>query len=104
MRGPTVVAVEDADVAVAAAAAGANVVRASRGRTGARVDKGGGDFATEVDLRAEEAILDVIRSNRPADAVTAEESGETGSRSAGRRWFVDPLCGTVNFDAGVGPV
>lgn len=91
---------EDAGIAAAAAEAGARVVRALYGRRLARVDKGGGDFATTADLEAERAILDVIRAARPADAVLGEEGGRQGAADAVRQWLVDPLCGTLNYAAG----
>ncbi|WP_151770577.1 inositol monophosphatase family protein [Streptomyces abyssomicinicus] len=87
----------DAQVAVAAARAGASVVREMYGGSPERFDKGAGDFATAADLAAEQAILDVLRTLRPDDAVTGEESGATGAAEAGRRWLVDPLCGTLNY-------
>ncbi|MFI0805901.1 inositol monophosphatase family protein [Streptomyces echinatus] len=87
----------DAQVAVTAAQAGAAVVRELYGRRLDHYAKSGGDFATEADLAAERAILDVLRAARPGDAVTAEESGRTGAAGAGRRWLVDPLCGTLNY-------
>jgi len=88
----------DSDVAVAAAEAGAAVVRSRYGATLARVHKSGGDFATAADIEAEQAILDVIRAARPDDAVLGEESGHTGP-AAERTWLVDPLCGTLNYAA-----
>jgi myo-inositol-1(or 4)-monophosphatase len=90
----------DADVAVAAALAGAVVVRALFGSVLARFDKSGGDFATTADLEAEKAVIGVIRAARPADAVTGEESGRDDAGGAERRWLVDPLCGTLNYAAG----
>jgi myo-inositol-1(or 4)-monophosphatase len=89
----------DAEVAVAAALAGAAVVRALFGSALARFDKSGGDFATAADLEAEKAVTAVIRTARPADAVTGEESGSAGPDGAERRWLVDPLCGTLNYAA-----
>jgi len=89
----------DAEVAVAAASAGAAVVRGRFGSVLARLDKPGGDFATAADLEAEAAIIEVIRAARPADAVTGEENGSTGPDAAERRWLVDPLCGTRNYAA-----
>jgi len=86
----------DAEVAVAAARAGAAVLRAMFGSALARYDKSGGDFATAADLEAEKAITEVIQAARPADAITGEESGSTGADGAERRWLVDPLCGTLN--------
>ncbi|WP_055566538.1 inositol monophosphatase family protein [Streptomyces atriruber] len=90
----------DAEVAIAAARAGADVVRGMYGRRLARIDKGGGDFATEADVAAEKAILDVIRAARPDDTVLGEEGGRRGAADAARQWTVDPLCGTLNYAVG----
>lgn len=87
----------DVTLAVAAAEAGATVVADGYGGRLTRLDKGGGDFATDVDIAAERAITAVLRAARPGDAVTGEESGSTGAESARRRWLVDPLCGTLNY-------
>ncbi|MFU8854723.1 inositol monophosphatase family protein [Micromonospora sp. SL1-18] len=89
----------DGDVAIAAAQAGAAVVRSRYGAPLARVEKSGGDFATAADLEAEQAILDVLRAARPDDALVGEESGRTGADRAERTWLVDPLCGTLNYAA-----
>ncbi|TXK35630.1 inositol monophosphatase family protein [Nonomuraea sp. C10] len=91
--------ITDEEVAVKAAQAGAAVVAARYGAPLARFPKSGGDFATSADLEAEQAILDVIRTARPDDSVTGEESGRTGSGAAERMWLVDPLCGTLNYAA-----
>ncbi|MFJ3905556.1 inositol monophosphatase family protein [Streptomyces sp. NPDC090025] len=90
----------DSAVAVTAALAGARAVRARYGRVTARIDKGAGDFATDADVAAEEAILAVLRAARPGDAVHGEEGGRRGAADAGRTWLVDPLCGTLNFAVG----
>jgi myo-inositol-1(or 4)-monophosphatase len=91
--------ITDAELAVAAAQAGATVVRGMYGTALARFDKSGGDFATAADLEAERAIVEVIRKGRAADAIVGEESGLTGAEGAERRWLVDPLCGTLNYAA-----
>ncbi|MDF3300249.1 inositol monophosphatase family protein [Streptomyces tropicalis] len=91
---------DDAEIAVAAAQAGADVVRSLFGRRLARIDKGAGDFATAADVAAEEAILGVLRAARPDDGVLGEEGGERGDRDAARQWLVDPLCGTLNYAVG----
>ncbi|MEW2181099.1 inositol monophosphatase family protein [Streptomyces sp. NPDC005406] len=87
----------DAQLAVRAAQVGAAVVRDLYGTALSRTEKPGGDFATAADLAAEQAILDALRTARPADSVTGEESGDTGASGAERRWLVDPLCGTLNY-------
>ncbi|MEV6376199.1 inositol monophosphatase family protein [Micromonospora musae] len=89
--------IEDRDLAIAAAQAGAAVVRANHGASLTRVDKSGGDFATAADFEAERVIIELLRAARPDDAVTGEESGRTGADDAERRWLVDPLCGTLNY-------
>lgn len=91
--------ISDEELAVTAARAGAAVVRAMYGAPHARIVKSGGDFATAADVEAEKAVLDVIRTARPGDAVTGEESGRTGQDGAERMWLVDPLCGTLNYAA-----
>jgi myo-inositol-1(or 4)-monophosphatase len=59
--------------------------------------KAANDFSTEADIAAETAILDVLRTTRPDDAVLGEETGQTGVTRVDRTWLVDPLCGTLNF-------
>lgn len=86
-------------VALAAASAGAAVVRELYGADLARVEKSPTDFATEADVRAEEAIRAVIAEAFPGDTFHGEETG-VSEGEADRRWLVDPLCGTVNFAAG----
>jgi len=88
----------DVEVALAAAAAGAAVVRAAYGGSLPRRAKAGLDFTTDVDLAAERAILQVITAARPDDGTVGEETGTTGG-SGSRRWLVDPLCGTLNYAA-----
>lgn len=89
----------DAELAIAAATAGAAVVRSMYGRPLARIDKSPSDFATEADLASEAAILDLLRAHRPGDALLGEETGASGWLSSDRTWLVDPLCGTLNFAA-----
>lgn len=91
--------VSDADLAIAAADAGASVVRARFGTSLERFEKSDTDFATDADIDAEKAILAVLRESRPADACQGEELGASGAASADRTWLIDPLCGTHNFAA-----
>ncbi|MFF8370239.1 inositol monophosphatase family protein [Streptomyces lydicus] len=92
--------VDDAEVAIAAARAGADVVRSMYGKRLTRIDKGAGDFATPADVEAEEKILSVLRTARPEDAVLGEEGGQRGGTETARQWLVDPLCGTLNYAVG----
>ncbi|MCA5893690.1 inositol monophosphatase family protein [Isoptericola sp. NEAU-Y5] len=95
--------ISDLDVALAAARAGAQVVRAAFGGPVTRHAKEGTDFATQADLDAERAIRAVLAAARPDDVVVGEELGGPRDGLAPRRWLVDPLCGTLNFAAGTGP-
>jgi myo-inositol-1(or 4)-monophosphatase len=89
----------DAQLAVAAVGAGADVVRARYGSALAPIEKSSTDFATEADLESERVIKALLRAERPADAFFGEESGRAGPASAARTWLVDPLCGTLNYAA-----
>jgi myo-inositol-1(or 4)-monophosphatase len=90
---------DDLHVAIAAAQAGAEIITAYFGASPDPEYKGKFDPVTAVDRAAEEAIIDVIASARPDDAVMAEEGG--GTTNAERHWIVDPLDGTVNFIHGI---
>ena len=89
----------DAELAVAAVQAGAAVVLGRYETALTRFGKPGGDFATDADLAAEQAVIEVIKAARPWDAMTGEESGSAGEDNADRRWLIDPLCGTLNYAA-----
>ena len=86
---------QDLELAIHAASAGAAVVREGFGDFGTPELKSFNNPVTEVDRAAEEVILGHLRRHRPGDSILAEESGATSG--GGRRWIVDPLDGTVNF-------
>jgi myo-inositol-1(or 4)-monophosphatase len=54
------------------------------------------DMVSDADREAEAAITDLLRSERPDDALLGEEGAAAGG-SSGRRWVVDPLDGTTNY-------
>jgi myo-inositol-1(or 4)-monophosphatase len=58
-------------------------------------DKGRNDYVTQVDLMAEEAIVEIIRNHYPEHAVLAEERGAVGEHEY--QWIIDPLDGTTNY-------
>ncbi|SCL31366.1 myo-inositol-1(or 4)-monophosphatase [Micromonospora pallida] len=89
--------ISDLHLVIAAAEAGATVVRSHYGSALTRIEKSAGDFATASDVEAEQAILEVLRAARPDDLMVGEESGRTGTGENGRAWLVDPLCGTLNY-------
>ena len=89
-----------AEVAEAAARAGGEVLRASYGRVQSVRFKGATDLVTEVDVRAEQTIVALIRSHFPTHQVLAEE-GSVGGDDPRHRWIVDPLDGTTNYAHGL---
>lgn len=91
--------VDDVDVAIAVAEAGAAVVRRRFGTTLQRLEKAAGDFATDADIEAENAMLAVLQRDRPDDAILGEESGHVVGSGGVRTWLLDPLCGTLNYAA-----
>lgn len=53
------------------------------------------DFVTDVDLQAEEKIIEIIRKNYPFHSILAEESGSAPGDDT--VWIIDPLDGTTNY-------
>lgn len=53
------------------------------------------DFVTEVDVKAEQAIIEIIRTAYPNHSILGEESGKTEGNEV--TWIIDPLDGTTNF-------
>ncbi|HUQ17971.1 MAG TPA: inositol monophosphatase family protein [Gemmatimonadaceae bacterium] len=88
------------DVAKEAASMAADVIEASIKDRGSLEwkQKGESDFVTEVDTRAEAAIIETIHSHyRDAVIVGEELSPETMIGHEGITFVVDPLDGTTNF-------
>ena len=62
--------------------------------------KADGSPVTIADKKAEQCIVDLIRTHRPNDGWLGEEFGsEPGS--SGYRWIIDPIDGTIAFVHGV---
>jgi myo-inositol-1(or 4)-monophosphatase len=61
------------------------------------------DLVTEVDQRLEGWIADEVSRRRPDDEIVGEEGtgARPGAGSAGVRWLIDPIDGTVNFALGL---
>jgi myo-inositol-1(or 4)-monophosphatase len=58
------------------------------------------DVVTEADRRAEAAMVDLLRAERPADGVLGEE-GAAVIGGGERRWLLDPVDGTLNYARGL---
>lgn len=87
------------EVALEAAAAGAEVLRQRFGQTLDIRHKGAVDLVTDADQKAEAAIVAVIRRHFPEHDILAEEQ-DWGRPGSACRWIIDPLDGTTNFAHG----
>jgi myo-inositol-1(or 4)-monophosphatase len=85
---------------LAAAEAGARVLRDLFDQPREVRLKGRIDLVTDADRAAEERILALLRERAPGVAVLAEESGAHAAPSEAR-FIVDPLDGTTNYAHGI---
>jgi myo-inositol-1(or 4)-monophosphatase len=72
------------------------IVRAGYGKKHTIRYKSAVDLVTDTDHRSEDFLIDNIRRNFPDHSIITEESGDLAGLSS-RRWFIDPLDGTINF-------
>jgi myo-inositol-1(or 4)-monophosphatase len=87
------------DFAVDVARAAGQAIREGYGGQIGVYSKGLRNLLTDVDLAAEQIILDAIHATYPEHDVLSEESPPEQRRSA-YQWIVDPLDGTGNFTHG----
>ena len=85
---------------VAAAEAGALVLRELFDKPRAIEHKGRIDLVTDADRASEARILEVLRERAPGVPVLAEESGAHAGQGDAR-FIVDPLDGTTNYAHGI---
>lgn len=87
------------DIAVAAAAAAAEVIaQQTAGRAGLDWEqKGPADFVSQVDLASESRIREVVGELAPHATVAGEEGSPELYDAPGLIFVVDPLDGTTNF-------
>jgi myo-inositol-1(or 4)-monophosphatase len=86
----------DRDLAERAVRAGAAAAqRVGRGELDVRRKSSAADLVSAADHASEEAIVALLRAERPDDAIVGEEGASVGASA--RRWLVDGLDGTVNF-------
>jgi myo-inositol-1(or 4)-monophosphatase len=84
---------------VAGAARAAEIIRAGAERRATLTweTKSPGDFLSEIDLAAEEAITAIIRERHADARLLAEEKAATTTARDGLLFVADPLDGTTNF-------
>ncbi len=83
----------------AAREAGKIILQGFDRRDNLRVDmKSHNDFVSEIDLKAEQAIIKTLSRSFPDYGFIAEESGiQKAERQSPYQWIIDPLDGTTNF-------
>lgn len=90
------------EVAVAAAQAGAEVLRRTFGADDLRVEqKAVNDFVSRADRESESAIVDLILGAFPGHSILGEEGGVYAGGGGDIEWVLDPLDGTSNFLRGL---
>lgn len=84
---------------VAAAARAAEIIRAGAERRASLEweTKTRGDFVSEIDVAAERAIQEIVRSRHPDAKFLAEEMSNDVAARDGLLFVADPLDGTTNF-------
>jgi myo-inositol-1(or 4)-monophosphatase len=86
---------------VGAVRAAGELVRERFGRVGEiRRKENLSSIVTEVDVAAEELVVEQIRRRFPGHNILAEESGYE-DRGSDHTWVIDPLDGTSNYAAGL---
>lgn len=86
------------NIASRAAYAAANAIQlGSRDMGKLHIEKKGhNNYATELDKKAEQIIIDTIKKAFPSHNILAEESGSENNNSE-CTWIIDPIDGTTNF-------
>ncbi|MBI4302673.1 MAG: inositol monophosphatase [Chloroflexi bacterium] len=62
--------------------------------------KGRGNIVTDVDLKVERTLVDLIQREYPQHSILSEESPQI-AKNSNYTWIIDPVDGTRNFASGV---
>lgn len=91
------------NIAVRSARAAGNViVRAFEQSDKIEVElKGTNDFVTNIDILAEQTIVDSIQKSYPSHSIIGEECGLIAGTDPDFQWIIDPIDGTTNFVKGI---
>ena len=84
------------DVALEATRAAGAIIREGWNSDREITFKGRADIVTDIDVKAENAVLEILTSAFPDFGILAEESSPVTGASP-YRWVVDPLDGTRNY-------
>jgi myo-inositol-1(or 4)-monophosphatase len=85
------------NIAVNAARAAGNIIIRALDRldTIHVSQKNPNDYVTDIDRKAEQEIINIIRKAHPQHEILGEESGRTAGKDY--TWIIDPIDGTRNF-------
>jgi myo-inositol-1(or 4)-monophosphatase len=83
-------------VAVEAALKAGGILKENFGKSYWVKEKDGQETLTEIDLKADKAIKEIIQKVFPGHSILTEESGQE-KRDTEWLWVVDPLDGTTNY-------
>ncbi|PID66477.1 MAG: inositol monophosphatase [Gammaproteobacteria bacterium] len=64
-------------------------------------EKSPNNFVSEVDVGAEQIIVQTIQESFPEHLIIGEEGTHSGSEHSEYRWVIDPIDGTTNFIKGL---
>lgn len=88
------------ELAIKAAKEAGKILKVHFGRTIQVRSKGERSLVTDIDLKAEEKIVDLIKKNYPEDNILSEETGYQ-TFDSDFKWIIDPLDGTHNYIRGM---
>lgn len=88
------------EVAISAARAAGDLLRANFGTTLAVNEFAAHDIKLDLDVRSQELITQQLLASFPDHAIYGEE-GIAGNQESPFQWIVDPIDGTVNFFYGI---
>ena len=89
---------DDVELALQLVAVAAEIARPLFESGVAAESKADGTPVTVADLAVERELIQVLRHERPDDAILSEEAGPSGRSN--RRWLIDPIDGTEKFVVG----
>jgi myo-inositol-1(or 4)-monophosphatase len=91
---------EELDAAITAARNAGEVLKTYSGRPFRVLRKSVHELVSEVDLKSQAAILEVLQAGRFDYGIVTEERTHSGQKK-GKNWIIDPIDGTHNYIAGL---
>ena len=86
-------------IAIEAAKAAGKILKENLGKSIEISFKGEINLVTDIDLKSEKTIVQIIRNKYPDHQILTEE-GEGQKGTSSHKWIIDPLDGTTNYAHG----